>query len=98
MRDEYDRSSKWLIQHRGDAILRLGGVVGIQSWRPLQAEVVQPRQLPDGLLEVQLLGEEGPDLFIIEIATFPEDRVTEQVMRDTMLVHLDWRYPFMAWT
>ena len=91
MHDEYDRSSKWLIQHRGDAILRLGGVAGIQSWRPMQAEVVQPRQLPDGLLEVQLLGEEGPDLFVIEIATYPEDRVTEQVIRDTMLVHLDRR-------
>ena len=91
MHDQYDRSSKWLIQHRGDAILRLGCVVRIQSWRPVQAEVVQPRQLPDGLLEVQLLGEEGSDLFIIEIATYPEDRVTEQVIRDTMLVHLDRR-------
>ena len=48
---EYDKSSKWLIQHHGDSILRMAGIVGIESWRPLQAEVVQPRQLPDGLIE-----------------------------------------------
>ena len=51
---DYDRSSKWLIQHPGVSILRLGGVTGVQSWRPLQAELVQPRQTPDGLLEVHL--------------------------------------------
>jgi hypothetical protein len=45
--DLYDRSSKWLIQHRGDALLRLAGVEGIRAWRALQAELVQPRQLPE---------------------------------------------------
>ena len=45
MHDDYDRSSKWLIQHRGDSILRLGGVRHIQSWRPRPPEVVQPRQV-----------------------------------------------------
>jgi len=44
----YDRSSKWLIQHHGDSMLRLAGVKNIQAWRPAQAEVVQPRRLPDG--------------------------------------------------
>jgi hypothetical protein len=34
---EYDKSSKWLIQHHGDSILRRGGVRGIVSWRALQA-------------------------------------------------------------
>ena len=43
---DYDRTSKWLIQHHGDAILRLAGLRDLASWRPLQAEVVQPRQLP----------------------------------------------------
>jgi hypothetical protein len=51
---EYDKSSKWLIQHHGDSILRLGGVRGIVSWRALQAELVQPRRLPDGLIEATL--------------------------------------------
>jgi hypothetical protein len=52
---EYDRSSKWLIQHHGDSILRLAGIRDIDSWRPLQAELVQPRQLPDGLIESRVL-------------------------------------------
>ena len=49
----YDKSSKWLIQHHGDSILRLAGIEKIAAWRPAQAEVVQPSQLPDGLLEVR---------------------------------------------
>jgi hypothetical protein len=43
MHDDFDRTSKWMIQHHGDALLRLGGVEQIAEWRPLQAEVVQPR-------------------------------------------------------
>jgi hypothetical protein len=88
---EYDRSSKWLIQHHGDSILRLAGVRDIVSWRPLQAEVVQPRQLPDGLLHVQLAGEPEEDLFILELATYPEPRLAEQILRDLTLVYLDRR-------
>jgi hypothetical protein len=37
---EYDKSSKWLIEHHGDSILRRGGVRGIEWWRSLQAELV----------------------------------------------------------
>ena len=53
---EYDKSSKWLIQHHGDSILRLAHVRDIESWRALQAELVQPRRLPDGLIEAQIRG------------------------------------------
>jgi hypothetical protein len=31
---EYDKSSKWLIQHHGDSILRLAGVRKIESSKP----------------------------------------------------------------
>lgn len=89
MRQPYDRSSKWILQHHGDALLRLGGVTGIRSWRPSQAEVVQPRQLPDGLLEVHCEGQPRPDCFLVEIATYPEERVNVQAVRDTLLVYLD---------
>jgi hypothetical protein len=58
--DLYNRSSKWLIQHCGDALLRLAGVSGIRAWRALQAEVIQPRQLPDGVLEIYFEGKEDP--------------------------------------
>ena len=54
---EYDKSSKWLIQHHGNSILHLAGVRDILDWRPLQAEFVQPRRLPDGLLEVRPPGQ-----------------------------------------
>src|SRR5260370_32057114 len=90
-RDVYDRSSKWLIQHRGDALLRLAGVCGIRAWRALQADLVQPRQLPDGLLEIFFEGEETPNYYILEVATFPEERVRQQVLRDALLVYLDRR-------
>ena len=86
---EYDKASKWLIQHFGDCILRLAGVRGIVSWRSLQADFVQPRRLPDGFIEVQRRGQAKPDLYILEIATYPEARVAHQVLADTAMVYLD---------
>jgi hypothetical protein len=88
---EYDKSSKWLIQHHGDSILRLAGVRDIVSWQPLPAELVQSRRLPDGLIEVRLHGQTEPDLYVLEIATYPEARVVDQVVDDTALVYLDRR-------
>jgi hypothetical protein len=85
----FDKSSKWMIQHHGNSMLRLADIENIQSWRPAQAELVQPRQLPDGLLEVQLLGETRSDLFLLEVATYPERRVGRQLTRDVMFVFLD---------
>ena len=85
----YDKSSKWLIQHHGDSMLRLAGIENLQAWRPAPAEVVQPRQLPDGLLEVRLQGESRDDLFVLEVATYPERRVGRQLTRDLLLVYLD---------
>ncbi|MDR3638589.1 MAG: hypothetical protein P4L84_32590 [Isosphaeraceae bacterium] len=88
---DYDKTSKWLIQHHGDSILRIAGLRNLVAWRPLQAEVVQPRQLPDGLVEVTLAGEPEPHLFVLELATFPDQRLQEQVLRDMALVYLDRR-------
>lgn len=88
---EYDKTSKWLIQHFGASILRIAGVDDLVSWRPLQAEVVQPRQLPDGLIEATRAGQSEPDLFVLELATYPDARVIEQAVRDTLLVYLDRR-------
>jgi predicted transposase YdaD len=88
---EFDKASKWLIQKHGDSILRLAGLRDVTAWRPLPAEVVQPRQLPDGLLEVQLAGEEQRDLFVVEVATYPDERVHEQLLRDMLLVFADRR-------
>lgn len=89
MAQEYDRSSKWLIQHHGDSILRLAGIYDIESWRAVQTEVVQPRRLPDGLLEVHRANRESDELFLLELATYPERRIAEQMAEDMMLVWLD---------
>jgi hypothetical protein len=88
-RHRYDRSSKWLIQHHGDSILRLAQIHDIDDWRPAQAEVVQPRQLPDGLVEARLHGETEYDNFLLEVSTYPERRTKEQLTRDAMLIYLD---------
>jgi len=85
---EYDKCGKYLIQHHGDSILRLSGVHDIDVWTPLQAEPVQARQLPDGLLEVRSPGQAQSDIFILEIASYPDARVPSQTVRDTALVYL----------
>jgi hypothetical protein len=40
-------------------------------------------------LEVRLEGEPQDDLFLLEVATYPERRVGQQLTRDLMLVYLD---------
>jgi hypothetical protein len=64
-------------------------VTDIESWKPLQAELIQPRRLPDGLIEVQRAGTVDADLYVLEIATYPEARIVEQVVRAAALVYLD---------
>ena len=89
MRDPYDRSTKWLITHQSAALLHLGGATGFTSCRALQGEVVAPRRLPDGLLEVIFPGEAEPDLYVVEITTYPEHRAEQQARDDALLVLLD---------
>src|SRR5712691_4820387 len=86
-RFKYDRSSKWLIEHHGDSILRLAGVEDVVAWKPLPAEVVQPRQLPDGLLEVQRRGRTLKDLYLIEIEAYADRQIAEQIIDDLMLIN-----------
>ena len=86
---EYDKSSKWLIQHFADSILRLSGVRGIVSWRSLQADFVQPRRSLTASSKSSAFGQAKPDLYILEIATYPEARVAHQVLADAAMVYLD---------
>jgi hypothetical protein len=91
VRQRYDKGSKWLLQHHADAILRLAGVPGVRSCRALAAELVQSRQLPDGLVEAVIDGHDRPVLFLIEISTFPDNRVPDQLLDDLALTYLDRR-------
>ena len=69
----------------------MAGVSGIRSCRALQAEVVQPRQLPDGLLEVVFEARTKPDHVLVEFATFPEKRLLDQAFDDLMLTYQQLR-------
>lgn len=89
MRQDKDRSGKWLLTHHGDAILRLGGITGFTAWKALQAETVAPRRLPDGLIEVRFPGEAEPTLVLVEIETYPDSDADRQVLDDLMLIAVD---------
>jgi hypothetical protein len=82
----FDPSSKWMLEEHGASILYLAGARSVLSCRARKAEVVQPRQLPDGLLEVRFAGSAEPGLVLVEVATYPEKRVVEQVQDDIRLV------------
>ena len=47
---------------------------------------MQPRKLPDGLLEATFAGVKKPSLVLVEVATYPEPRVVDQVSDDLRLV------------
>lgn len=83
----FDKSSKWLLEHHGSAVLHLAGLRDIAACRSLQSDVVQTRHLPDGLLEVRLRGQSRPRLILVEIATYPEPRVVRQAADDLMRVY-----------
>ncbi len=85
---EYDKCGKYMVQQHGNAILWMGGVHDVGVWKAVQAEPVQVRQLPDGLLEVTGPGLTLPDIFILEIASFPDARVPSQAVRDTAIIYL----------
>jgi hypothetical protein len=48
MREEKDRSGKWLLTHHGDSLLRLAGMKSLRPWRPGPAEILSPLQASDG--------------------------------------------------
>ncbi len=91
MRQDKDRVAKWMLTHHGDAVLRLGGITGFTSWKPLQAETVAPRRLPDGLIELKYPGQAKPTWVLVEVETYPGSDVDEQVHEDLLLVALDRR-------
>ncbi len=82
----FDPSSKWILEERGASILYLAGQRSVVSCRARKAEVVQPRKLPDGLLEARFARVKDPRLILVEVATYPEKRVVEQVCDDLRLV------------
>jgi hypothetical protein len=89
MRHDKDRSGKWLLGHHGDSILRLSGITGFTACRAAQAEIVAPRRLPNGLLDVVFPGDLGLTPFLVEIVAYSDSRADDQVLDDVLLVALD---------
>jgi hypothetical protein len=90
-RFRYDRSSKWLIDHQGGAILKVGGMRDMEAWRAVPSEVVQPRQLPDGLLEVRRASSPSWQPVVVEIEADPDSQTPADLVDDLMLVYLNRR-------
>jgi hypothetical protein len=82
----FDPSSKWMLEEHGASFLYLAGARSVLSCRTIAAEVVQPRKLPDGLLEVRFADSARRRLVLVEVATYPEKRVVAQVQDDIRLV------------
>ena len=82
----YDPSSKWLLEEHGASILYLAGARSVTSCRARKAEVVQPRKLPDGILEARFADADEPRLILVEVATYPEKRVVDQMCDNLRLV------------
>ena len=89
MRQDKDRTAKWLLTHHGDSILRLANIRDFVRWRPAATEVVAPRRIPDGLLEVWYPGESKSDFVLVEIETYPGQDVDGQILEDLELVSVD---------
>jgi hypothetical protein len=70
-------------------ILFLGQVRDIAEWRTRQAEIVQPRKLPDGLLEVRRQHETRFHPYIAEIETYAERSTPQDLLGELMLVYQD---------
>jgi hypothetical protein len=82
---QFDRGEKWLLETHGDVLLRVAGVTGIRSCRAVANEVVDVSRIPDGLLEVELEGHDQPVPHLIEIGTFADRRMEEQMLYDIAL-------------
>lgn len=91
MRQKYDASSKWLIETFARELLQLAGVGPVTAVKPLANELVQSRQLPDGLVEVVFPDRNEPVLHLIEINTYPYSRVPAELLDDVLLAYLGRR-------
>lgn len=90
-RDRKDRSANWIIDHFGGSMLRLAKISNFTSWRAVASVLTFPKQTPDGLLEVTFSDRTGPDLFLIEVESFPDKETLTQLRDDAIMVLLTRR-------
>jgi hypothetical protein len=87
-RDRKDRSANWIIERHGDSLLRLAKISGFTSWQASSTVMSFPKQIPDGLLDVTFPNRSGPDPFLIEIETYPDQKTATQLRDDAAMVLL----------
>jgi hypothetical protein len=85
---EREKGSKWLIGFHADSLVRLAGIRRIAAWKAVQAEPVEPRRLPDGLIEVYRRGRPQPILVALEVSTYPYTRLAKQAADVALLIYL----------
>jgi hypothetical protein len=91
VRNRYDASSKWLIETFAAELLQLAGVGPVARVAPLPAELVQSRQLPDGLVEVTFPNRPEPVLHLIEVNTYSYAGTASALLDDVLLTYLNRR-------
>lgn len=89
MRNRYDASSKWLIETFASELLQLGGVRPDLRVKPIPSELVQSRQLPDGLVEVAFPDLPSPVLHLIEVNTYSYAATALDLLDDILLTYLN---------
>jgi hypothetical protein len=88
MRDLKDRSCSWLLHRHPEAVLYVAGERHIRACRSARTTLTSPKQVPDGLLEVEFIGSSEPEDFLVEVATYPDSRIVDQVVDDLCMVRL----------
>jgi predicted transposase YdaD len=91
MHQDKDRGSQWLFAHFGSGILRLAGVADIADCKAIKQELVAPRRLPDGLLEVSFKGRPEKTLYLVEIESYADVDADRQMFENLLLVAADRR-------
>ena len=84
-----DRGAKWLIGRQLDGILKVAGVTGFSRWQPGPAEVVAPRRIPDGWVDLFFPDDPKPVPYLIEVETYPDRSADPQVFEDIQLIRVE---------
>ena len=74
-----------------DLLLKLAGIGPVVSVKAVPGELVQSRQLPDGLVEARLAGRTEPVLCLIEINTYSYASTANELLDDVLLAYLNRR-------
>jgi hypothetical protein len=88
MRDLKDRSCSWLLDKHPGAVLFVAGERQIRACRSVRNILTAPKKVPDGLLEVEFAGSSEPEDFLVEVATYPDSRILDQIVDDLCMVKL----------